>query len=300
MKVKKSQKTKKYFAGGALTTAALAQGALGLGKAGFGLFQRGAANRELDRLRENQPDVFVPTALRKLANEAVSREYMDSMEEGAQRRTSQAIGALGKGGSRTLAGSLPTVLDNERVGERERAAGYEQERKRALGALANAEQRVQDQKINMWQQDVAGARGELGAGQQNFFSGLESTAASTPYIPFSGTAWNKAYRPNATFGDVDPVQKNNLSTLPMSTFKDGGKVQVTEGSFSHDKNPLTLVTKTGEVAKDKDSGATIELTGQETVIAPDDIKKMTKLAKKDGGALAKNFLKLMKSFNSKK
>jgi len=276
MKVKKSNKTTKYLAGGALATAAIAQGALGLGQSLFGIGQRSRAKKEMERLRKNQPDIFVPSALRKLANEPVSREYMDTMEEGAQRRTSQAIGALGKGGSRTLAGGLPTMLDNERIGERERAAQYEQERKRAMGTLAQAEERVQDRKLGVWQNDVAGARGELGAGQQNIFGGAESAAAATPYIPFSKKAWDKAYA------------------------KDGMKIQTTDGSYSHDKNPLTLVTKTGEVARDKDSGNMIELTGQETVIAPDDIKKMTKLAKKEGGELAKNFLKLMKSFKSKK
>lgn len=298
MKIKKKDK-KEYPLGGILGGVALAQGALGLGQSIFGMFQRADAKKELRKLSQNEPKAFVPTALRKLANEPVAKEYMDSLETGQQRRTSQAISSLGKGGSRTMAGALPSVMDAERRGELERAGMYEQQRKGALSQLAQAEQNVQNLNTQRWLSKVGVAQGELGAGQQNIFRGLESTAASLPYA-YKAFGGNKTTQP--TVGDIDLIKETEIPIKKqpqMKPFEDGGKVQTTEGAYSHEKNPLLLINKDGKLAKDKDTGKAIEVTGQETIIAPKDTKKIEALADKENGELSKFIKSLMKKFRNK-
>ena len=302
MKIKKKDK-KEYFVGGVLGGMALAQGALGLGQSVFGMFQRADAKKELRKLSQNEPKAFVPTALRKLANEPVAKEYMDSLETGQQRRTSQAISSLGKGGSRTMAGALPSVMDAERRGELERVGMYEQQRKGALSQLAQAEQNVQNLNTQRWLSKVGVAQGELGAGQQNIFRGLESTAASLPYAydAFGGnkkkTTTLRQYEDDTS--NEDYYLNSNPKSEDIIINKDGGKVQTTEGAYSHEKNPLLLINKDGKLAKDKDTGKAIEVTGQETIIAPKDTKKIEALADKENGELSKFIKSLMKKFRNK-
>lgn len=164
----------KYVAGGLLASQlvpAIAQGAMGIGQAIFGFNQRKQAKDMLENLQRNQPNLQVPTALRRLVNEPIAEEYMQAQESGAQRRTAQAADTLGKLGSRGI-GALGNVLESERVGEQQRAGQYEQARRSALGQMAGAEQRIQDMQFNKYMQDVNAARGALEASQQNIMGGF--------------------------------------------------------------------------------------------------------------------------------
>lgn len=241
MKSRKKE-TPKYVAGGMLAAAGT-QALLGAGQAAFGYNQRMAAKRLLEDLQRNAPSLQIPTALRRLVNEPIAEEYMEAQEMGAQRRTAQAIDALGKGGSRTL-GLVPSVLENERIGEQQRAGQYEQARQNALGQFANAETRIQDFNMNKYLQDLEAARGSMEAGEQNIFGGLSQ------------------------------VGRGGVSLFPTQTAKDGAILK-TKGVFSHRKNPKDLIDReTGEVEA--------ELTGQETIFNKEDSEVMEEFANTKG------------------
>ena len=72
-------------------------------------------------------------------------------------------------------------------------------------------------------------------------------------------------------GLYNPAPETNTDKKEQGgTFKTGG-------AFSHDTNPLTLVTKSGEVAKDT-QGRTMELTGQEYVVPENKVDAIQKLS----------------------
>ena len=276
-----------------ITIAAIGQGVLGTAQSIQGGIQARRAQQAIRELQKNAPDISVPSALRQLAGEPIAEDYIEAQELGAQRRTAQSIDALGKGGSRTLAGALPQVMESERIGEQQRAGQYEQARLRAMGNLASAEERVQRERLRQYFADLNAARGSLEAGQQNVAAGVGGLA--------SGLSMGLA----AEFGGDDelsqdyifermqgaPTVTNMTPRATPTTLKDGGMLK-TKGVFSHRKNPKYLVDgKSGEVEA--------ELTGSETVFNEADSKKMESMANKGEGKKLAKFMKgKYKAFNS--
>jgi hypothetical protein len=86
-------------------------------------------------LEKQEPKRYIASAILERAKEPIAEEFMQAQEMGAQRRTSQGIGALSQGGSRAILGGLPQIADQERMGEMQRAGQYEQARQDALGTL---------------------------------------------------------------------------------------------------------------------------------------------------------------------
>lgn len=277
-----------------ITIAAIGQGVLGTAQAIQGGIQARRAQQAIRELQKNAPDIAVPSALRQLAGEPIAEDYIEAQEMGAQRRTAQSIDALGKGGSRTLAGALPQVMEGERIGEQQRAGQYEQARKTALGNLANAEQRNMQLRLQQYFADLNAARGSLEAGQQNVAAGVGGLASGLSTglgrQDFSGgDELSQDYIFERMQGA--PTVTNMTPRATPTTFKDGGMLK-TKGVFSHRKNPKYLVDgKSGEVEA--------ELTGSETVFNEADSKKMESMANKGEGKKLAKFMKgKYKAFNS--
>lgn len=260
MNTKRKNNPPKYVEGG-LLAATIAQGFLGAGQAAFGFSQRAAAKRAIEELQKNQPSLQIPTALRRLVNEPISEEFVEVQEMGAQRRTAQNINTLGKLGSRGI-GAMGSTLENERIGEQQRAGQYEQARRGALGQMAGAEQNIQNMQFQNYLNDLNAARGSLEAGQQNIFGG---------------------------FGQV----ARGASQFGADYLKDGGVLK-TKGVFSHRKNPKDLIDRnTGEVEA--------ELTGSETVFNKSQSDKMEALANAGKDKELRKFVKnTFNKFKSKR
>jgi len=300
-----------------ITIAAIGQGVLGTAQAIQGGIQAKRAREAIRELQKNAPDLEVPSALRQLAGEPVAEDYIEAQEMGAQRRTAQSIDALGKGGSRTLAGALPQVMEGERIGEQQRAGQYEQARLRAMGNLASAEERVQRERLRQYFADLNAARGSLEAGQQNVAAGIggigsglsagiaaelggredggqnnQSQEAGQQNLAagIGGVGGGLSAGMAAELGGSDELYQD-YNFKPK--LKDGGMLK-TKGVFSHRKNPKYLVDgKTGEVEA--------ELTGSETVFNKADSDKMEKMANKGEGKKLAKFVKgKYRAFNSKR
>lgn len=234
----KKKEVKKFVVGGFLLPA-IAQGALGLGQALFGGDQRRKAKDRIEELRKSAPQITIPTAIRKLADEPIAEEFMEAQELGGQRRTATAIDALGRGGSRSLA-LLPQVLENERIGEQQRAGQYEQARKGALSDLGAAQERVRDLKVGQYQNEMDAARQSLEAGQTNIFGGLGQIGRGVAYLDKDYISTLLGLSPNdevmqksggnSSSGDAmrgvleaDQFQIDHITGLPR-TFEKGGKL----------------------------------------------------------------------------
>lgn len=298
----KKKEVKKFVAGGFLLPA-IAQGALGLGQAIFGGDQRRKAKDRIEELRKNAPQITIPTAIRKLADEPIAEEFMEAQELGGQRRTATAIDALGRGGSRSLA-LLPKVLEGERIGEQQRAGQYEQARKGALSDLGAAQERVRDLKVGQYQNEMDAARQSKEAGQTNIFGGLGQIGRGAAYLDKDYISnllglspddevmqKSGGYTPSGdTMGGVreaDQFQIDPITGLPR-TFEKGGMMKPpmkTKGEFDHDTNKKALVDEeTGE----KEA----ELSGDEVVFNKDDHEQIEMLIKE---GKADELLKFMKA-----
>lgn len=123
------------------------------------------ARKALQGLEE--PEMYVPSAIRQRAQEPIAREFMSAQEDAAARRTGQSVGALQQAGARGIIGGVGGVMDAERQQERQRMAGYEQERRGALGELGRAQENLQGRKMQNYLSKMQAATRALEAGQQN-------------------------------------------------------------------------------------------------------------------------------------
>lgn len=294
-----------------ITIAAIGQGAMGIGQGIAGGIQASKAREVIRELQKNSPTIEVPSALRQLAGEPIAEDYIEAQEMGGQRRTAQSIDALGKGGSRTLAGALPQVMESERIGEQQRAGQYEQARKGVMGQLANAEERNQQLRLSQYFADLNAARSSLDAGQQNIMGGIGGVAsgASMGLGQQYGQGGDEQMKTiiellknqNNTPNQYtqEQLQGANLASNALGasntlSFFEKGGILKTKGVFSHRKNPKYLVDgESGEVEA--------ELTGSETVFNEADSDKIEEMANKGEGKKLSKFVKgRYKSFNSKR
>ena len=154
----------------------LALGAASLGgtlfKGIIGNKQRKEAQRELDELEGQEPDIYVPKALRSVAREPIAEEFMEVSEDNAARRTGGSLRALKSAGARGILGGVESVMEGERQQEARRVGDYEQQRKAAMTNLANAETDVQRRKLRNYLSKLTAAQRAKMAGQQNIASAL--------------------------------------------------------------------------------------------------------------------------------
>lgn len=155
-----------------LSLGALIQGGVGLAKGITGGFQASRARKRLKELEKQEPKRYIASAILERAKEPIAEEFMEAQEMGAQRRTSQGIGALSQGGSRAILGGLPQIADQERMGEMQRAGQYEQARQDALGTLGAAQTNLIEANRRDWMNKVLAQTQQMGAGTQNIMTGL--------------------------------------------------------------------------------------------------------------------------------
>lgn len=135
-----------------------------------GLRQTRDARRALQNLEE--PEMYIPSSIRQRAQEPIAVEFMSAQEDAAARRTGESVGALQKAGARGIIGGVNQVMDSERGQERARMAGYEQERRGALGELGRAQENLQGRQMQNYLSKMQGALRSLEAGQQNISGAL--------------------------------------------------------------------------------------------------------------------------------
>lgn len=184
-----------------------------------GLKQRRDAREALRQLEGKEPAIETPAAIRQRALEPISETVMQAQSDEQARRTAESVGALQKAGARGIIGGLPRVLDAERASERNRMAGYEQERKRALSEFGQAEMNTQNRRMQNYLSKVAAATRALEAGQQNIMGSLDTIAGfgqqSYGADLMQGEGYDYSYALKRLKG-VDPV---NINPIPTSSLK---------------------------------------------------------------------------------
>ena len=158
------------------------QAGLGIAQMSFARKQKRRARNELNRLNRNEPEIYVSGSLKKRLNEPYSAELAQSMVDGRRRRTASAISALDNLDPNNSAAYLNKMMEGERQAEYSQLGQLEQKRLDALDAVGRDEARVQTQIGQRWMNKVQGARGELGAGEQNTFTGATGMSEGLSFL----------------------------------------------------------------------------------------------------------------------
>jgi len=204
-------------------------------KTGTGIMQMIAGKRALKDLEGKEPDIYTPSAFRQRVIEPVAESQIASMQEGAQRRTGQSVGALQSGGTRAILGGLNSVLDEERQFERQTQAMVDQERNRALGALAEADMTTQRRQQQRYQQKLGAAQNLANAGSTNVMGAAESVGQFGQQIALGDMMGY--FSGKETTGERDPAPNVTApDTRGFSTQQSGsmGVVDYTGGLNAHE------------------------------------------------------------------
>ena len=234
----------------------VAQVGLGVGQAIYGGIQARKAGREMDRLLAGAPKLELPSAYQEYADKAMDQAALRAQTEAINRRLATSTQALSQAGGRALLGGLQSQVTAANEAEIQAQDAQRQREMQGLQVLGGAQQQLAGMKESRFQMQYGEAQQAQQAALQNIGAGIG--AAATGAIT-AGTSYEKGLFKT---GDND----GSYNWVPMG--KTGMK---TKGEFSHDKNPLYLVNKNGDV--------TGEATGGEYIVNPEQAKKISKESK---------------------
>ena len=227
-KYKKKKESPKAFAGAATV-------GIGLGKAIYGGFQARKARKAEKAFDKSRLQKTVSSATQQMADEPIDQSYVENLQQQQAAERASAMGALSKDPRSVLAGVQ--ALEGRASKQRTALLGMQDKAKTAaMGNLAKAQDRVQNQNVNIAQQELAGIRGQKAAAEENIFGGVEDIASGV--------------------GQLFP------------TGEKGAKIEAEEGGvtpdeFDHDTNKIDLVQDGEKIG---------EATGGELILPPDDVE----------------------------
>ena len=237
LKKNKTAPIKKYAIGGLI--GGVAQAGLGVGQAIYGGIQARKAGKEMDRLLAGAPKLELPSAYQEYAQKAMDQAALRAQTEAINRRLATSTQALSQAGGRALLGGLQSQVTAANEAEIQAQDAQRQREMQGLQVLGGAQQQLAGMKESRFQMQYGEAKGAQQAALQNIGAGI-------------GAAATGAITAGASYGKG----KNGMKT---------------QGEFSHDKNPLYLVDKNGQV--------TGEATGGEYIVNPEQAKNISKESK---------------------
>jgi hypothetical protein len=224
-KYKKNKKAPKAFVG-------MATAALGLGKAIYGGIQARKAKKAEKAFDKGRLKMNVSSATQKMADEPISQEYVENLQQQQASDRASAMGALSKDPRNALAGVQ--ALEGQASKQRTALLGMQQDaRAAAMGKLGTEQRAVEQQRLGVAGQELAGIRGEKDAAVKNIFGGAEDIASGIGAMAEKGAT-------------IDA--------------EEGG---VTPDEFDHDTNKIDLVQDGEKIG---------EATGGELILPPDDVE----------------------------
>jgi hypothetical protein len=191
-------------------------------------------------------------AAQQMADQPIDQSYIERMEDARLASQAGAMRNLSRDPRRALAGI--TRLQGQARQQELGLLGEQQKAKtRAMENLAreqeSAQKDVESQRLDVAGQELAGIKGEIAAGQQNIFGGIEQQ--------YAAAAEGADYLQDTAKDVVDSVLEKGGKIN-----KDGG---VTPGEFDHNSNPIDMVQDGEKIG---------EATGGELILPPDDVEEI--------------------------
>ena len=224
-KYNKKKKSPKAFVGAATA-------AIGLGKMIYGGVQARKAKKAEEAFDKDRLKMTVSKATQQMADEPIDQGLVESMQGQQAADRASAMGALAKDPRNILAGVQ--ALEGQAGKQRTELMGMQQTAKTAaMGNLATEQRAVEQQRLGVAGEEIAGIKGQKAAGVQNIFGGVEDIASG-----------------------IGAMAKKGASIKA----EEGG---VTPDEFSHDTNKIDLVQDGEKIG---------EATGGELILPPDDVE----------------------------
>ncbi len=232
-------------------------------------------------LKANMPQYGVGSAFNEYLAMAKQDPAADMERQIAAEQEASAVGALKAGGAKALLGGLGA---SQRQAARQRMgieADSARRQQSALAAYGAQQQRVQDMNTGMEQRLLQSQfAAERGAEQYNrqleaqkkqamgqALGALAGQFGKGNFKDFFGDATMSNRQLDNYFGDVLQQEEDEFGQVEdiNLNLKSGG--MLTEGTFSHEKNPIDIMQDGAKVG---------EMTGGEAILNPEQQKKVAK------------------------
>lgn len=236
MKIRKTDGTKKFAAGGFIGGGI--QAVAGVGQAIYGMQQLKKANQEMNTLLAGAPSLELPSAYKEYAQRAVDQTNLRRQTEAINRKLATSTDALSKAGGRALLGGLQQSVTTANTAQQQALAQQNQQEMQGLQVLGGAQAQNMAMKEQRFQMQYGAADAAKQAALGNIGAGIGAAAGGALQ---AGTEYEKGMFKKEQGGKVDNSKK-------------------LKGEFSHKTNPITMTNKSGEVVG--------EATGNEYIINP--------------------------------
>lgn len=265
-----------------ITMMLIAQGAAGLGKAGYGAIQKRRGKQALAGAYEaptGKPSEYADLIKQARASD-LSRRRLDEIN----RSMASSTAALQQGGSRALIGGIGQVTGAGSAAKTQALSQQQQEIMRAMTIATSGAERQRQRDVARQNREEGFAMNAIQAGAQNITGGIgDVMQAGLNYgVASQEGLLGKDSKPKLSVKNAqttDRVNEDELEPVVNTLVAEkGAKVKKTPGKFSHKENPINLM---------KDGAKIGEMTGGEYIFNPTQAKSMQKLAKSGDSDLHK-------------
>jgi len=286
-----------------ITMMLIAQGVAGIGKAGYGAYQKRKGKQALASSFE--APTGTPSEYADLIQQARASDLSQRRIDEINRSMATSTAALQQSGSRGVIGGIGAVTAAGAGAKTQALLQQQQEIMQALSSAATGAEYQRQRDVMRQNREQDFAINAIQAGQENIFGGAsEAIEAGVSYntaIQEGLVGDNKTTKDKNVFegfkidADADKnakgipsgptskplteaqLQEWNKALESYKGFKSGG-VQKTPGEFSHSSNPIDIM---------KDGAKIGEMTGGEYIFNPKQAKQMQKFAKSGSSDLHK-------------
>lgn len=260
----------------------IAQGAAGLGKAGYGAIQKRRGKQALAGAYE--APTGKPSEYADLIKQARASDLSKRRIDEINRSMASSTAALQQGGSRALIGGIGQVTGAGSAAKTQALSQQQQEIMRAMTIATSGAERQRQRDVARQNREEGFAMNAIQAGAQNITGGIgDVMQAGLNYgVASQEGLLGKDGKPKLSVKNAQTTDRVNEDELDpvdnMFMAEKGAKVKKTPGKFSHKENPINLM---------KDGAKIGEMTGGEYIFNPTQAKSMQKLAKSGNSDLHK-------------
>ena len=247
--------------------------------------QASEAEKNIDAFDKSKLQLKGSATLQEMVDQPISQSLVEGKQDARKTTEATALNVAKQGGAKSSIAGLQRILESGQQGD----LAQMQEQQKALSTAQTAKA-TEEGKQNVQKQSLAAE--ELKGMQESLAESKEGALAAR-------LAKNEAF--TTAVGDfVDTASTEaGVAEKGMITPKKG-KPQVSDGEFSHKKNPIDITIAMGDEDKSNmmQNGEKVgELTGGEAIFNPEDTQKMQELVNdKDADGLLKHMDMLFKRF----
>jgi len=262
----------------------IAQGVAGLGKAGYGAWQKRQGKKALSSAFE--APTGTPSEYADLIQQARASEISKRRLDEINKTMATSTAALQQAGARGIIGGIGAVTAAGAGAKTQALSQQQAEIMQAMSAATRGAEFQRRRDVDRQTREENLAMAAIQAGQENIIGGVgDVMQAGLSYGQASaeGLLKDSAAQPSLkpkksqvtdVIEDDQDINDYNWEVVANN----GAKVKKTPGKFSHKSNPIDIM---------KDGAKIGEMTGGEYIFNPSQAKSMQKLAKSGNSDLHK-------------